>query len=414
MSNTVLMFGWEFPPYNSGGLGIACLGLTQSLVREGVQVKFVLPRKVDFSYDYMQFLFADTTTVITREVFEYLQHVINPYSILSSRECHLQELATDMHLGEISGDIYAQVLKYALLSQHIITHEDFDIIHCHDWLTIEAGLLAKRMTGKPLVFHIHATEFDRTGGNVNQVIYDIERKGMHAADNIIAVSNFTKSTMVNHYGIAPEKVEIVHNGIDYYIEKNGAKDTELISNLEKLKALGRKIILFTGRFTMQKGAEYFLQAAKRVCAYDENILFVMAGSGDMEQHLLYLTASLGLSNRVVFPGFVRDEKLKSLYACADLFVMPSVNEPFGLVALEAMVHETPVILSKRAGVTEILRNALTVDFWDVEEMAHLILSVLHHEALHRTLRDFGHDEVKEITWQRAAQKVHHIYRQVPA
>jgi glycogen synthase len=414
MPHKVLMFGWEFPPYNSGGLGVACLGLTKALVESGVDVHFVLPRKMDLRYDYMKFLFADTSFTINQENYErylYLLGAYNGFNAHSWEAKNLQEIQADLQTNGLGGDIYSEVMRYAWLSKNIIENEEFDSIHSHDWLTIEPGILAKRMTGKPLFFHVHATEVDRTGGHVNQMIYDIERKGIHLADKVIAVSNFTKKTIIEHYGVASEKVEVVHNGIEYYLEKNEAKDNELINNLQQLKKLGRQIVLFTGRLTFQKGVDYLLQAAKRVVEHQPNTLFVIAGSGDMEQKLLELSAGLGLSDKVIFAGFVRGEKLKSLYACADLFVMPSVSEPFGLVALEAMVHETPVIVSKNSGVQEVLSHALKVNFWDVGEVSELILATLKNPALHQTLTDYGHEEVKYLSWDRAAESLRQFYEQ---
>lgn len=431
MSHKVLMFGWEFPPYNSGGLGVACLGLTKALVTAGVEVSFVLPRKMDLAYNYMRFIYADTSLTINKENYQKYQFLLGAYNgfdLQSWENISLHQIKKDLNTDGFSQDIYAEVMRYTLMSEEIIKKEYFDSIHCHDWLTIQPGILAKQYTGKPLFFHIHATEFDRTGGHVNQLIYDIERKGMNIADKVITVSNFTKKTIEKHYGISPEKIEVVHNGIDYYLEKTEAKDNELIDNLRKLKKLGRQIVLYTGRLTFQKGLEYFLQAIKLVSnnlpsCHSELIeqsngksshllqpLFVIAGSGDMQEKLLDMTAQLGLSDKVIFAGFVRDERLKSLYAEADLFVMPSISEPFGLVALEAMVHNTPVILSKNSGVQELLSHALKVDFWDTHQMAHLILTVLQNPALAKTLTDYGHNEVQNLSWDQSASKILGLYQ----
>jgi glycosyltransferase involved in cell wall biosynthesis len=409
MSQKVLMFGWEFPPYNSGGLGVACLGLTQALVEKGVDVTFVLPKKFELQYDHLKFVFADTKTVITKENYKYYKQLLNAYSTTFVEDEYIRSIVTDLHNPVESGDIYSEVIKYAILSEEIIKNTNFDLIHCHDWLTIESGILAKKITGKPLIFHIHATEIDRTGGFVNQVIYDIEKKGMEIADKVVAVSQFTKDIIIKHYGISPDKIEVVHNGIDYYLQKSGQRDQELIDNLNQLKNLGTKFVTFIGRLTFQKGVEYLLEAAKIVSEHNSDIKFLIAGSGDLEQSLIQKTAQLGLSSKVIFPGFLRDEKLKALYEVSDLLVMPSVNEPFGLVALEALSHQTPVILSKSSGVAEVITNSLKVDFWDTDQMANLILSTIAHQTLHTALTNSGHLEVQQINWHKAAQKFINIY-----
>lgn len=414
-NSKILMFGWEFPPYNSGGLGVACLGLTNSLIKAGVEVTFVLPKKFEFDYPHINFAFADTTTTITKENFAQWRAFLNPYSTLERHilESHEIQKILETQDSNPSEDIYTAVLRYEIQSQKIIQKEiengGFDVIHCHDWLTIKSGLLAKKMTGKKLVFHVHATEWDRTGGFVNQLIYDIEKDGIEQADMVVAVSEFTRQTLIKEYGADPAKVVVVHNGIDYYQESTSKKDFELVQNLEGMKKMGYNFVTFIGRLTMQKGAEYFLRAAQKCVKYKPNTKFIIAGSGDMEEYLMQETARLGLSLNVIFPGFLREEKLRALYHVSDIFVMPSPSEPFGLVALEAMVHETPVIISKNSGVSEVLSHALKVDFWDTDEMAHLILSLLHHDQLHHQLKHYGKDEIKNISWEKAVEKLVKVY-----
>jgi len=414
-NSKILMFGWEFPPYNSGGLGVACLGLTNSLIDAGIDVTFVLPKKFEFNYPHIEFAFADTKTIITKENFGKWKAFLNPYSTLERQVLERHEIERILKIQESKPDedIYTSVIRYEIQSQKIIQEKmengGFDVIHAHDWLTIKSGILAKRMSGKKLVFHVHATEWDRTGGFVNQLIYDVEREGVHVADAIVAVSEFTRQTLIREYGADPAKVIVVHNGIDYYQESTSEKDFELVKNLEEMKKIGYSFVTFIGRLTMQKGVEYFLQAAKRCVEYKPNTKFVIAGSGDMEEYLMQETARLGLSMNVIFPGFLREEKLRALYHVSDIFVMPSASEPFGLVVLEAMVHETPVIISKNSGVSEVLSHALKVDFWDVDEMAHLILSLLHHDELHHQLKHYGKDEIKNISWEKAAEKMMKIY-----
>jgi glycosyltransferase involved in cell wall biosynthesis len=412
MSKKVLMFGWEFPPYNSGGLGIACLGLTKALIDQGVDVQFVLPKKFDLDYPHINFLFADTRTEINQENFYFYKKLLNAYSILETEDKLLREVAFDLNLEEPSGTIYDQVLQYTINSEKIINDTNFDIIHTHDWLTIESGILAKKIKNKPLFFHIHATEIDRTGGHVNQLIYDIERKGMHFADKIIAVSDYTKSTIIKHYGIESNKIEVVHNGIDYYTHKNASLDYQVADNLYTFKKLGRKIVIFVGRLTMQKGIQYFLESARLAVQKDSELLFLIIGSGDMEEKLIEQTASMGLSSNVIFTGFLRDEKLKAVYTMADLFVMPSVNEPFGLVALEAVVHNTPVIVSKTSGVSEGLTHSLAVDFWDTHTMANMILAITNHPALSQAIVQNSEAELQNINWENSAGRVVEVYKSV--
>ncbi len=408
MAQKVLMFGWEFPPYNSGGLGVACLGLTKSLVNSGVDVSFVLPYKFNLSYDYMKFIYANKTE-IDLESYNRYKELFNPYQILHKINYN-PDFNENLELEFLNKDIYHQVINYASQVPKIIYKKDFDIIHCHDWLTIPAGLIAKEITNKPLIVHIHATEMDRTGGHPDQNIYEIERLGMQTADKVIAVSKFTKEIITKDYNIDPVKIEIVHNGIDYYNEKSSDKDEELIQNIQTLKNIGKKIVIFSGRLTMQKGIEYFLQAAKIASQYNPNLLFLVVGSGDIENRLINLTANLGLSNKVIFTGFVRERKLKSIYHIADLLVMPSIAEPFGLVALEAISHETPVILSKNSGVREVVSHSLQVDFWDTHMIAEMILAVFCYPTLEFQLREYSHQEVKNITWESAAQKCKNLYQ----
>lgn len=396
MSIKVLMFGWEFPPHNSGGLGTACFGLTRALAREDIDVLFVLPKRVAVSAQHTRLLFADEGTIRIQEVVSSLI----PY-ITASR--YTEEF------GHIEDSLYGptlfdEVRRYALRAREIAAREQFDIIHAHDWLSFLAGLAAKEVSGKPLVLHMHATEFDRTGGQgVNSDVYAIEQRAMQVADKIIAVSNYTKQKIVEQYGIHPEKVSVVHNGID-------AEDyTHQIERLEALRADGNKIVLFTGRLTVQKGPEYFIRAAKRVLHFCPNTLFVIAGSGDMEYRLMQEAASLGVSDRVLFVGFVRGVELDALYRTADLFVMPSVSEPFGITPLESVINGTPVLLSKQSGVAEVLTHALKADFWDTDELANKMVSVLEHDALQTTLSTYSSAEVQGLTWKRAAKKCVSIY-----
>lgn len=384
------MFGWEFPPYNSGGLGTACEGLSRALVSTGVELIFVLPRTANLSSEAMRFRFAGIENLKVRTITSYLY----PYITATSKEAS----------GIYGRNLLDEVKLYAERAADIAREEVFDVIHAHDWLAFPAGLAAQAVSGRPLVVHVHATEFDRGGGNgVNQQVYNIEREGMQQAQKVITVSDWTKQMVIKHYGVAPEKIEVVHNGI----EVNGF--SPLPAALQKLRAAGHKIVLFVGRITLQKGPDYFVRAAQKVLAYEPKTLFVMVGSGDMEGQVIRLVSELGLGDKFIFPGFLRGEELNQIYQSADLYVLPSVSEPFGITPLESVANGTPVLISKQSGVSEVLAHALKVDFWDVDEMANQIIAVLHHPALHHLLSEYGKQEVGKITWGLAARKCLDIY-----
>ncbi len=399
MNLKVLMFGWEFPPYNSGGLGTACFGLTRALSSyEGMDVIFVLPKKINVSSDFVKIIFADTSSVLTEKDISILSGYITSSEYTSSKK--------DITVGLYGATLLQEVKYYAKRAREIAKREDFDIIHAHDWLSFLAGIEAKKVSGKPLVLHVHATEFDRTGGQgVNQDVYDIEKYAMGQADEIIAVSNFTKNKIIEHYGISGDKITVVHNGVDMSDYK------KLPARLERIKKEGKqKIVLFVGRITIQKGPEYFVQAAKIVLEYYPDVLFVVAGSGDMQYQMMREATDLGIGDKVIFTGFLRGDDLTSLYQAADLYVMPSVSEPFGIIPLETIANGTPVIVSKQTGVSEVLTHALKVDFWDVEEMANKILGVLQNDSLQKTLKEESHKEVKKLNWKASAKKVLDVYK----
>jgi glycosyltransferase involved in cell wall biosynthesis len=280
--------------------------------------------------------------------------------------------------------------------------EVFDVIHAHDWLTFPAGQALARVSGKPLVVHVHSTEFDRSGENVNQRVYDVERRGMMAAMRIIAVSELTRSICTNRYGVSPSKVEVVYNGIDS--EAAQPRPGDSIKGKDK-------IVLFLGRITMQKGPEYFIAAAKRVLEKVPEAKFIMAGSGDMELRMIELAAQMGIGHRVLFTGFLRGKDVERIFRMADCYVMPSVSEPFGIAPLEAIRSDVPTIISKQSGVSEVLVHTLKVDFWDVDEMANKIVAVLRHPPLGQTLREHGSFELRRLTWDEAAQSCAEVYQQ---
>lgn len=294
-----------------------------------------------------------------------------------------------------SGDLFADADRYARLACALSMHEKFDIIHAHDWLTYPAGMAVRALSGKPLVCHIHATEFDRSGEHINQAVYDLERMGMHAADRVIAVSRLTKGVVHTKYGVPEHKIDVVYNGVEQ--DHAQPDDGATIEHDEK-------IVLFLGRITMQKGPEYFIQAAKRVLEVYPKVKFVVAGSGDMAVRMIEDAAANGIGHKVLFTGFLRGRDVDRVFAMADCFVMPSVSEPFGIAPLEAMRNDTPVIVSKQSGVAEVLTNALKVDFWDTDEMANKIVAVLKYPPLSKTLTEQGHFELRGLNWDGASEK----------
>lgn len=469
----ILMLGWEFPPFIAGGLGVACYGLTRALDQLGHRVTFILPRPVDRSntshvtllspdspppvpasgrpgrsvagggggaggggLDAADFLHASfleipatfshpynsatphgpvgagSTEIFTADALQ----AVNPEAmghgpasvVLVSGAAPSQPAQTGMHLGSGGGaghgygpDLFGDADRYARLCVSLTHGRAYDLIHAHDWLTYPAGVALSLVTGKPLVVHVHSTEFDRSGDNINQAVYDIERRGMHAAARVVAVSQLTKDICVRRYGVPAEKVDVIYNGIDR-VEQS----TPMGSDIEE----GDKVVLFLGRITMQKGPEYFIAAAKRVLEKVENVKFVVAGSGDMALRMVELAAAMGIGHRVLFTGFLRGRDVDRVFKMADCYVMPSVSEPFGLAALEAIHHDVPVILSKTAGAAEVLTHVLKVDFWDTDEIANKIVAVLRHPPLSRTLREHGRVELRRLTWTGAAERCLASYR----
>ena len=411
----VLMFGWEYPPHHSGGLGVACKGLAHALMDNEVHVCFVLPKTVNIDDEKrVQIKFADAhlqqpITSVTVHLETLARELQNPY--ITSVE-YEKKLATFLKYGGkiIPRTLFEQVDYYGTQTREMFKHgmEDFDVIHAHDWLCYSAGIVAKEISGKPLIVHVHATEFDRCGGNsVNQQVYDRERRGMHMADHVIAVSELTRKIIIDKYGVDPTKVSVVHNGNSDAPKNPKSRFKELY----KIREEGNKVVLFAGRITIQKGVDYFVQAAKKVLEYEKNVKFIVAGSGDMEEQIKGLTYHLGINDKFVFTGYYKLDEQSDLFAVADVVVMPSVSEPFGIIPLESMSNGTPVIMSKQSGVSEIVSHALKIDFWDIDEMANKILAIIRHPVLKNTLSREGLRQVKDITWDKAAKKTSHIYKQ---
>lgn len=398
-SPNVLMFGWEFPPFNSGGLGVACEGLSKALASSGVDLTFVLPFKIPISAPWCKFVFANESTDLMDES--------EIKSLFAGYQSHSYSVDNKKYkLPEsISGNLAERVRAYAKAAPAIARKNKHSVIHAHDWLTYPAGIAAKETSGKPLVVHVHATEFDRSGSdNVNRDIYNIELEGFRRADAIAAVSEWTKKKIVDKYGIPPGKVKVIYNGIEF-------NSNQAVSeyNLERLKQNGNKIVLFVGRITLQKGPDYFVSMAEKVLSHEPNTFFVVSGSGDMEKEMIRQVASKGLSSKFIFCGFLRGEELNRVYKSADIFVMPSVSEPFGLVPLEAMISEVPVLVSKESGVSEVLSSALKSHFWDTDDMADKVISVLRHKKLKNHLSVNGKEEVKAIHWKKASDSLISLY-----
>ncbi len=397
------MYGWEFPPSNSGGLGVACYGLTRALVDSGTEVRFVLPRKFPVAQTGATMVFADESSPLDRE---QARKFSSGY-LSEEQHAFLRGKYPELQYGP---SLFDEVLRYAALSPLIALQYDADVIHMHDWLSYPAGMAAKEATGTPLVAHVHATEFDRTGfGSVNQAVYDVERRGMYAADKVLAVSEYTKRVIVEQYGISPDKVVVVHNGID---ADDAVVGTAAEAELRRLKEAGLSIVLFVGRLTLQKGPDYFLDAARKVIQHRPDTLFVVSGSGDMAKDIIDRAAELGIGDKVLFTGFLREKDLARLYSVSDLVVMPSVSEPFGIVPLESLLNGTPVLISKQSGVAEVIRNSLKTDFWDTDDMTNKIISVLDNPALKQTLAEEGTREARTQVWKKVARRCMMVYEKL--
>ncbi|MFO7807223.1 MAG: glycosyltransferase family 4 protein, partial [Candidatus Moraniibacteriota bacterium] len=305
------------------------------------------------------------------------------------------------------GSLQQEVFNYAGFIEQNCSDYEFDVIHAHDWLCFPAAIKAREKTGKPFIAHVHATEFDRCAGdNINSSVYEIEREGLMKADGVIAISQRIKDLLINKYGIPEQRITLIHNGIDQeYFKKSSGKNLQI----ETLKKSGNKIVLYVGRLTIQKGIEFLIQAAKKVIDYDKNVYFIIAGSGELRDQLVEKAADLGISDKVLFPGFLRGEKLTEVYKSADVLVMPSVSEPFGLIPLESLINGTPVIISKQSGVSEVLVNSLKVDFWDTMKLADLILGATQYQTLNSYLRENGQKEVNGINWDTPAQRCLEYY-----
>jgi glycosyltransferase involved in cell wall biosynthesis len=422
------MFGWEFPPHISGGLGTACYGLTKGLSGfDDVEIIFVVPKAYgDEDQSTMQLIGASDISITRKKIkfedihqqIDYLEVDSNivPYTDpeefwkLSStnHSKKTQFIETDdfgkiQFSGKYGSNLIAEIYNYAIVAETIARDNAFDIIHAHDWLTYPAGIAAKRISGKPLVIHVHATDFDRSGGSVNPRVYSIEREGMEIADKIITVSNLTRQIVIEKYGIHPDKVVTVYNAVEPVSQE--------IPNPYK-KGIDEKIVTFLGRITMQKGPEYFIEAAHKVLKRTKNVRFVMAGSGDMMNAMIRRAAALKITDYFHFTGFLKGDDVFHLFKMSDVYVMPSVSEPFGISPLEAMQSDVPVIISKQSGVAEVLTHAIKIDFWDINAMADAIYALVKYPALSKEFKKRGRTEVDSIQWKNSASNVRDVYNEM--
>ena len=427
------MFGWEFPPHIAGGLGTACYGMTRGLARNDVEVIFVMPRasgdederfvKVINASD-IEARYSTGSTVegaddIMRKIsFVHIDSNMVPYISPEEWDTYREEYErTGRKIWEREGDSWTQrytfsgkyganlmeeVARYAVVAAEVARQLEgqFDVIHAHDWLTYFAGIAAKRVSGKPLVVHMHATSFDRSSSdNIDTRVYEIERAGMAAADRVIAVSNLTRNIVIEKYNIPAERVVTVHNAVRFVNSEMEAPE----------RGVEDKIVTFLGRITFQKGPDYFVEAAAKVLKRVPNVRFVMAGSGDMMNHVIRRVARLGIADRFHFTGFLKGDDVHKMFQLSDVYIMPSVSEPFGISPLEAMRANVPVIISKQSGVAEVLDYAVKVDYWDVDAMADAIYGFVKYPALAKMFSKKGLEEVTGLKWNNAAAKVKAVY-----
>ena len=413
----VLMFGWEFPPFFAGGIGVVCGELTKELVkRDDVSITYVMPfGPKEMENQHVRILIADNLVPTNKIKIKKVSSLLSsPYISSEQYDNHIRkfrrnkngdvELMNDSTLQLYGGDLIGEVYNFGEKVRKIVEEEDFDVIHAHDWMTIPAGLVAKEMTGKPLIIHVHNTIYDRYLGMGGGEEKEIEDRGFREADKIIAISHIVKNTLIEKYGVDPSKIEVVHHA------RIGLEPCENYE-LPKIKK-NNKIVLYAGRVVLQKGPEYFFEAAVKVLRYYKNVKFIIAGDGHALNGLIERAAELGISDKFIFHGFYNREEGAQFFKMADVFVMPSVSEPFGIVPLEAMLNGTPSIISKQSGCSEILKNALKVDFWDVDQIANNIVALLNYKVLHNAMTDNGLEEVNGLNWDEPAKRCVDIYKKV--
>ncbi|HBL72489.1 MAG TPA: 4-alpha-glucanotransferase [Bacteroidales bacterium] len=414
-----LMFGWEFPPHILGGLGTASYGLTKGMsLQEDMELVFVIPKPHgDEDKRFLKIVGACHTPLVYRDIpaevlRERLGSAMEPdeyYALRNHiyadfRYLHTNDLGCLEFSGRYPDNLLEEINNYSICAGVIARRESFDVIHSHDWLTYPAGIHARNVSGKPLVIHVHATDFDRSRGKVNPQVYSIEKNGMDHADKIICVSNLTRETVISKYHQSPSKVITVHNAVE--------PPSEEVLAIEPHRNATDKVVTFLGRITMQKGPEYFVEAAHKVLQKTDNVRFVMAGSGDMMEAMINLAARRGIADRFHFTGFLKGRQVHEMLKSSDVYIMPSVSEPFGISPLEAMQVGVPSIISKQSGCAEILHHAIKTDYWDIDAMADAIYAIITYPALYEFLKTEGKQEVDNITWEAAGQKVRAIYEEV--
>ena len=415
----VLMFGWEFPPHILGGLGTASFGLTKGMSKqEDVDITFCIPKPWgDEDQSFLKLIGMNSVPVVWKDVswdqvynkvgtymdpqlyYDLRHHIYGDFNYVNTNELGCIEFS-----GIYPDNIYEEINNYSIVAGIVARQQDFDIIHSHDWLTYSAGTHAKQVSGKPLVIHVHATDFDRSRGNVNPDVYGLEKNGMDHADHIMCVSELTRQIVIEKYFQHPSKVSVVHNAVEPLSQE--------ILDLEAPAKTKDKIVTFLGRITMQKGPEYFVEAAAEVLKKVKNVRFVMAGSGDMMNDMIHLVAERGIADRFHFPGFMKGTQVYEVLKTSDVYVMPSVSEPFGISPLEAMQCSVPTIISKQSGCSEILSKCIKTDYWDIHAMADAIYSICTYPGLYNYLKEEGRKEVDEIKWEDVGVLVRSIYEKV--
>jgi glycogen synthase len=409
-----LMFGWEFPPHILGGLGTASYGLTRGMsMQHDMEITFVIPKPHgDEDQSFLKIIGACNVPVVWKDNdWEYINQRIgktmhpDEYFWLRNgikynfNRIHTNDLGCIDFSGRYPDNLIEEISNYEAVASVLAHQMDFDIIHSHDWLTYPAGVFAKQISGKPLVIHVHATDFDRSRGQVNPTVYGIEKRGMDAADHIMTVSELTRRIVIEKYHQHPDKVTTVHNAVD------AVPDAHTFTKTPRKD----KVVTFLGRITMQKGPEYFVEAAHKVLEKTKDVRFVMAGSGDMMAAMVDLVAKRRIADKFHFTGFLKGRQVHEMLAESDVYIMPSVSEPFGISPLEAMQVGTPTIISKQSGCAEILTHAIKTDYWDIDAMADAIYAIVKNPAMHKSLQDLGRDEVNNIRWEDAGLKVRGIY-----
>ena len=392
------MLGWELPPHNSGGLGVACYHMSKALAQEGASIDFVVPYEAEHSsVDFMNIHSATKLMPLER-------YGLGAYE---SSQCNCKD---DNCKHELK-DLRAVQKQYLEFVGQLVKKNRPEVVHAHDWLTMEAGMHAKQIAGVPLVVHVHATEFDRSGELYgNPIVHEVEQHGLLMADRIIAVSNMTKNLIVQRYNIPAEKIEVIHNSLDASALQPRIYDTSTYAYLESMRKEGYTVVTSIGRLTVQKGFHYFVRAAARASEKYDKLLFLIAGDGELRDELLELSADLGISDKVFFTGFVRGQRWRDSYNVADVFVMSSVSEPFGLTALEAAAHDTAVIISKQSGVGEVLHSVFRFDYWDVDRLADELVNIAVSPALASELKQNVAREYDRISWNDVAKNCFKLYQ----